>query len=188
MLPIDPDFLIEAIRQSTCSVFEMMLNLALEPGKPGMDSAEIDGGIVALVGLTGAWSGTGSLSCSPGTATSLYTRMLSMDERDGPAAVTDDVMDALAELTNMAIGNVKHILEERVGPMAINLPMVIYGRNFQFKRPTGMTGISIPFAFDGGSVEIRLVLAPIPEQSSFLRARAESLILLRANSPQSAAC
>ncbi|MCU1257719.1 MAG: putative chemotaxis protein CheX [Bryobacterales bacterium] len=157
----------------------MMLDSAVVPGPPGLDE-EIEGGLVSLVGLTGPWSGTGSFCCSPAVAGRLAARMLMMDPPPEEAAVTDEIMDAIAELTNMIVGNIKNFLEERVGPMAINIPTVVYGRNFQFKSLAGMTGISIPFAWESDRIEVRLCLAPTAEKSHFLRARAEAYFLQKA--------
>jgi chemotaxis protein CheX len=179
MLPIDQDFLIKAIVESTSSVFSMMLDSAVVPGPPGLDAEEVEGGLVSLVGITGAWSGTGSFCCTPGVAGRLYARLLLMDPPAESDAITDEIMDGMAELTNMIVGNIKLVLEERVGPMAINIPMVVYGRNFQFKRVGGTTGISIPFVWGRDRVEVRLFLAPAAEKSRFIRDRADSLILQR---------
>ena len=41
------------------------------------------------------------------------------------------MLDAVAEVTNMIIGNVKTVLESRLGAMGLSTPTVIYGRNFQ---------------------------------------------------------
>src|SRR3546814_14068538 len=48
-------------------------------------------------------------------------------------AVNDEVLDAMAEVTNMIIGNVKTALEERIGCMGLSIPTVIYGRNFTYR-------------------------------------------------------
>ncbi len=48
-------------------------------------------------------------------------------------SVNEDVLDAVAELTNMIIGNVKTELEAQVGPLGLSIPTVVYGRNFQTK-------------------------------------------------------
>lgn len=179
MQPIDRDFLIQAISESTASVFGTMLDSEVIAGPVGTDGDEMEGGLVSLVGLTGPWSGSGSFCCTPGVAGRLYARLV-MDAHSESDAITDEIMDAMAELTNMIVGNIKTILEARVGPMAITIPMVVYGRNFQFKRVGGATGISIPFMWEGDRIEVRLCLGPAPERSHFIRARAESLILQRA--------
>ena len=180
MQVLDKDFLIQAIHDSTSAVFVMMLDSTVEPGLPGVGQAEVDGGLVSLVGLTGPWSGTGSFCCSPRVAARLSARMLMLEPLPDGDAITDEVMDAVAELTNMIVGNIKNVLEERLGPMAINIPTVVYGRNFRFKSLAGMTDISVPFAWGSDQIEIGLCIAPTAEKNSFARSKAEGLVLQRA--------
>ena len=46
-------------------------------------------------------------------------------------AVDEDVLDAVAELTNMIIGSVKTDLEQHLGPLGLSIPTVVFGRNFK---------------------------------------------------------
>ena len=172
MQDIDQDFLIHAIQESTSSVFVTMLEAEVEAGAPGGPAKELEGGVVSLVGLTGPWMGTGSFCCSPAVAGKISSRMFMTDAAVDPAAITDEVMDAVAEITNMIVGNIKHILEERLGPMAINIPTVVYGRNFHFKSLTGTTGITVPFLWDKDTIEVRLSIAP--DKGTFSRPRTEA--------------
>ena len=57
--------------------------------------------------------------------------------------MNEDVLDAIAEVTNMIIGNVKSALEEKVGAMGLSTPTVIFGRNFQTRsaRTHEWTGV-----------------------------------------------
>ena len=63
---LNPDLIKNAIDLATREVFGTMLDIPLADENLGGQSAE--GGVVALVGLTGNWSGTGTISCSPATA------------------------------------------------------------------------------------------------------------------------
>ena len=62
------------------------------------------------------------------------------------AAINEDVLDSVAEVTNMIIGNVKTALEDRLGAMGLSTPTVIYGRNFQTRsaRQSGVDGGAFP--------------------------------------------
>lgn len=174
MQEIDQDFLIHTILESTSAVFVTMLEAEVEAGAPSTDAGDTDGGVVSLVGLTGPWTGTGSFCCSPAVAGRISSKMFMTDPPVEGAAITDEVMDAVAEITNMIIGNIKHLLEERVGPMAINIPTVVYGRNFHYKSITGTAGISVPFVWDSDRIEVRLCVAPDKNTS---RMRSDSLVL-----------
>jgi chemotaxis protein CheX len=119
----------QAISKASREVFETMLCLPLEID-PSMTQTVIEPetfhGVVALVGVAGSWTGTGHMSCSPKFAQQLAGALL-MAEYD---AVNEDVLDAVAEVANMIIGNVKNIFEERLGPLGLTVPTVIYGRNY----------------------------------------------------------
>ena len=63
--------------------------------------------MVSLIGLAGPWVGSGSLSCTAAFACKIASHFLSTEY----AAINEDVLDSVAEVTNMIIGNVKTKLE-----------------------------------------------------------------------------
>ena len=80
-----------------------------EQSAPGPTS-----GVVSLIGLAGSWIGTGSISCSAASACRFSSQFI-MTEFD---SVNEDVLDAMAELTNMIIGGFKTEVEDELGAMA----------------------------------------------------------------------
>jgi chemotaxis protein CheX len=92
-------------------------------------------------------------------------------------AINDEVLDAVAEVTNMVIGNIKNTLEHRLGSMAISIPSVIYGRNFHFKSLTGKVIASVAFRWDGEPLEVKVVLAPSSDQEGATRLRGAVMAL-----------
>jgi len=120
----------QAISRAAREVFETMLSLPLEVDPAVMHSViepEVFHGVVALVGVAGSWTGTGHISCSPHFAQKLAGALL-MTEYE---SVNEDVLDAVAEIANMIIGNVKTFFEETLGPLGLTVPTVIFGRNYQ---------------------------------------------------------
>ncbi|HYO80150.1 MAG TPA: chemotaxis protein CheX [Bryobacteraceae bacterium] len=113
-------------------------------------------GVVSLIGITGPWVGTGSISCTAGMACRLASALM----MSAYEAVDDDVLDAMAELTNMIIGNVKTVLEEKLGPLGLSIPTVIHGRNFSSRTPGKQNWTVVPFQVDGEPVEIYMCLVP----------------------------
>jgi chemotaxis protein CheX len=75
-------------------------------------------------------------------------------------SVNEDVLDAVAEVTNMIIGNVKTRLEEDLGPMGLSIPTVIFGRNFGSRTVGTFEWSVVPFMADGERIEIQICLAP----------------------------
>ena len=85
-----------------------------------------------------------------------------------PAAntINDEVLDVVAEMTNMMIGNVKNGLEAATGPLAISVPTVIHGRNFHFRNTSGLQGVALAFTAEGENFEVRIALAPVAQQAA----------------------
>ena len=113
-------------------------------------------GVTTLLGLTGDWVGSGQLSCEPPLACRIASAML-MAEYD---AVDDDVLDAIAEVANMIIGNVKNLLEGDLGPMGLSTPAVVFGGEFETRTPGNPDWVLVPFDCSGETLTVQVVLAP----------------------------
>jgi chemotaxis protein CheX len=153
-----PDLLETAIRAATDRVFETMLGIETQPG-PRFTTRNAPGpenGVVALVGLAGQFVGSGSLACSAELACKLSSALLLAECE----AVNEEVLDAVAEITNMIVGNVKSALEEQFGPMGMSIPTVIFGQNFSARAIGKSEWIVVPFNVWCGRFEVQMCLAP----------------------------
>lgn len=172
---LDQELVEHAIRTATEEVFEMMLGAAIQFDESAKSDPE--GGLMALVGLTGNWSGAGTLSCSPALGNRAAEAMFMSEAATDPTAINDEVLDAVAELTNMVVGNIKNALEPSLGPMAISIPSVIYGRNFHFKSLTGKMIACMAFRWNSEPLEIKVVLAPSSDHEGATRLRGAVMAL-----------
>jgi len=151
------EIILERIRHSATDCFSTMLGAELTAGEAYTGrSPEVNDGVVSLIGLAGAWVGTGSVSCTPASACKICELMLMTET----PAVTDDVLDAVAEITNIVIGSVKNDLEAYVGPLGLSIPTVVYGRNFQARSAASSEWNVVRFHWDGEELVVRLFLAP----------------------------
>lgn len=152
------DELVRMVSAASGDVFTTMLAMDPVPGEAYIDSAPslLTNGVVSLVGLAGTWVGTGSISCTAPFACKIASQLM-MSEYD---AVNDEVLDAVAEVTNMIIGNVKTGLEERLGAMGLSIPTVIYGRNFTSRTVGKQSWTVVPFHLGEERLEVQLCLAP----------------------------
>ncbi|MEO8130562.1 MAG: chemotaxis protein CheX, partial [Bryobacteraceae bacterium] len=107
----------------------------------------------------GSWVGTGSVSCTAACACKISSQFLMAEY----TSVNEDVLDAIAEITNMVIGNVKTLLEEDLGPMGLSIPTVIFGRNFASRTVGTFEWTVVPFSFEGERIVIQICLAPQKE-------------------------
>jgi chemotaxis protein CheX len=155
--------LAEAIRASTEEVFSTMLGLELSAGEVFVEKEEAvpTSGVVSIIGLAGPWVGSGSLSCTAQFACKMASHFL----QEQYTAVNEDVLDTVAEVTNMVIGNVKTHLENRLGAMGLSTPTVIYGRNFQTRGARNQEWTVVPFTLDGDRMCIQVCIVPNPDGS-----------------------
>jgi len=155
---LSQDELVEAIRGATDEVFTIMLNLAVTAGVEFVEKEEAvpSSGVVSLIGLAGAWVGSGSLACSAGCAAKIASALLMTPY----TAIDEDVLDAVAEVTNMIIGSVKTALESRLGAMGLSTPTVIYGRNFQTRSSGNQKWTVVPFALGEDQMCVQVCIAP----------------------------
>jgi chemotaxis protein CheX len=170
---ISPSEIVSAIQSATEDVFTTMLNLPLQKGEARQETEkppENLAGMVALVGIAGTWTGTGRISCSPQFACQLAGALLMAPYE----SVNEDVLDAVAEVANMIIGNVKTMFEEKVGPLGLSVPTVVFGRNYHTRTSGVLDWVVVPFESAGEMLEVRFCLMPNKAHTSFAH-RAETL-------------
>ena len=150
------DKVIEFVQSSTREVFQTMLGMestsvqVFDNGTPPQPT----NGVMSLIGMAGPWVGTGSLWCSSDLACKISSGLLMAEY----AAVNEEVLDAVAEVTNMVIGNVKTAVEELVGPMGLSIPTVIFGRNFATRSIGANNWTVIEFECGGEKLHVQVCL------------------------------
>ncbi|MCU1237439.1 MAG: putative chemotaxis protein CheX [Candidatus Solibacter sp.] len=150
--------IIDSITSSTTNVFSTMLGVELAGGQVKAEgpAPEPNDGVVSFIGIAGTWAGTGSLSCSPHMACRICSALLMTES----VSVDEEVLDAVAELTNMIIGSVKTDLETQLGPLGLSIPTVVFGRNFKTRRAGTAEWMDVVFNWDGEDLLIKMCLAP----------------------------
>lgn len=135
--------IVAIVRQATREVFDTMLAMPLEDLEPRQERGEPApiNGVIALVGIGGDWTGTGRICCSAELSCRLAGAMLGMEY----TAVDEDVLDAIAEVANMIIGNVKTTLEDELGPLGLSVPTVVFGRNYHARSGRIQSWTVVPF-------------------------------------------
>ncbi len=150
--------LVQAVCTATNDVFSTMLGMEIEAQPAFVDKTAPGStdGVVSLIGLAGKWVGTGSISCSAEFAIRISSQLLMTEFQ----AVDPDVLDAVAEVTNMIIGNVKTAIEEVLGPLGLSIPTVIYGRNFTTRSMGTNEWVVVPFLSGADRMEVHICLVP----------------------------
>ena len=165
-LLIDQDLLKQSVVGATTEVFTTMLNMDVENTAEAAEAAPMEAGLVSIVGITGDWAGSGLFCCSPAFAAAICSKMLGSAVDPANPAIDEEVLDVVAEVTNMVVGNIKNSLEPVVGPLAISVPTVIHGRNFHFRNLAGLSKSATVFEADGEKFEVRVSLAPAQRATS----------------------
>jgi chemotaxis protein CheX len=158
-------------QSATASVFSTMLHIVAAPEETRSetgDPAPVEG-VIAMVGIAGSWTGMGQIYCSAEFACQVAGALL-MSEY---AAVDGDVLDAVAEVANMIIGNIKTNLEELLGPLGLGVPTVIYGRNYQARTGSVHDWTVVPFRCGSHTMVVRFCLMPTPVSNRPLGLRTE---------------
>ncbi len=153
------DQLVSTIAAATEEVFSTMLGLPVSRhGAYRLETGHDEpfDGVIALIGLAGPCAGASQLSCSAELACKLSGALLASTY----TAVNEDVLDAMGELANMIVGNVKSVLEEDLGPMGLSIPTVVYGHNYQTRSSSVKEWIATQFECGGGCLEIKFALMP----------------------------
>ena len=158
MEQIDPGVIIQVVQSATREVFATMLGTEVACGEPRQENSPSSPteGVVSLIGLAGAWVGTGAVSCSAQLACKISSQML-MSEAD---RVTEEVLDVIAELTNMIIGNVKTGIEDMLGPMGLSIPTVVFGKNFTTRSIADGQWTVCPFLVEQEQMDVKICLTP----------------------------
>lgn len=171
---LDQQVIATIVRDVTVEVFSTMLGLEVSAGEVFTEGHASDGteGVMSFVGLAGRCTGAGSLRCSSDAACRLASVFL-MSEFD---SVDGDVLDAIGELTNMIVGNLKTQLEDRLGPISLSIPTVIHGRNFTARSSSREEWTVVPFQWESGRMDVKICLQAAEEESAHSGSRQEFLL------------
>lgn len=155
---LESSTVVELIRDSTRTLFETMMDAVPEPLPDYRTSTVKDSNesVFCLIGFSGEMMGSGSLHCSGACARKLASALL-MGEYP---QVDAEVLDAVAEVTNMILGNFKTAVEERHGIIGISTPTVIYGQQYAARNFGASDWIVVPFRYHDTEFDVRMSLQP----------------------------
>lgn len=148
----------EAVRNAVTSICRTMLGCDVEVGETKRIEHPLQesDGVVALIGMAGPWIGTGALTCKLDLACRMAGAFLMTEYPE----VNDEVLDAIAEIANMVFGNLKTVIEERVGSMGLSMPTTIHGASFTTKIGGSHAWALIPVKLYEGDMLVQVCLLP----------------------------
>jgi chemotaxis protein CheX len=152
-----------ALQHAVSNAFETMAGMHAELGEVHPDKPTSSSGrsVAGFIGWVGNWNGTGILECSPEFACKLSNVMLGTEG----ATLSEDTLDAVAEMTNIIFGGMKTDLEEELGPMGLSTPTVVYGNDVGM-RSTGEPFTVLPVVIEGAELRVKLYMIRVEEKQN----------------------
>ena len=145
--------IINSFLEATVSVIKTMASVDLAPGKPFIKKGSIStGDISGIVGMAGESEGSLSLSFSKECILYIVSSMFGEPITD----ITEEVKDAVGELTNMISGDARRRLETAGILYQGAIPSVITGPGHEIRHVTKEPIISIPFDSANGGFHLEL--------------------------------
>jgi chemotaxis protein CheX len=143
--------------------FLTMANVEAVVGVESPESAIGNTGrsVAGVIGWVGNLSGTGTLECSPEFACTLANLMLGTEE----TSLSEDALDAVAEMTNIVFGGMKTELEKCFGPLALSIPTIIYGTDVEM-RTSGELAAVLPIRIGEHALRVKLYMNRQEERRS----------------------
>lgn len=153
---ISHELIVDLVRHTATTLFETMLSgdLATQAAYRTSKVEDHEESVFCLIGFTGDYVGSGSLHCSGPCALRLASTLLMTEY----SRVDEEVLDAVAEITNMIVGNVKTALEDTVGVIGISTPTVIFGHQYAARNFGASEWTVVPFTVDGLAFDVRISL------------------------------
>lgn len=155
---MDESTLKALMRRNCTEVFATMLDTSiLEVAADHPATPDNEERVVSLIGFGGDHTGNCMITCSKFVACKVASTML-MEEY---STVSEEVMDAFGEISNMVFGNVKTDLEEHLGPLRLTIPTVIVGDRFNIRNISNPAWAVIKFAvFGREEIDVRMCVTP----------------------------
>jgi len=149
--------IVNDLLRSTVEVFQRMFSVELAADPKEADEAELQKcQIMGMVGLAGRSMGTISLHCTRGMGIRIASGMLRTEVEE----VTDDVRDAVGEITNMVAGSFKTKLSRDGELFDLSVPTVVVGERYSMRSPARTPTTILGFGWGEERLYVRLSYAP----------------------------
>jgi chemotaxis protein CheX len=133
--------------KATTNVLKTMAFTDAASGKPYLKKDQAAGGdISGVIGITGETEGSLSVSFSTAAICFIVSNMFG----EKITSITNEVEDAVGELTNMISGDARRELAEKGIVLTAGIPTVISGKDHTIKHMTNGPIIAIPFSTAAG--------------------------------------
>lgn len=141
---------------ATINVLETMANITPIAGKPFLkDDQAAMGDVSAIIGITGAAQGSMALSFTE----SCLLEVVSGLYRETVTELSDDVKDAVGELTNIICGDARRRLSEEGITLQAGIPTVVSGRSHTIRHVCAGPRLAVPFSTPCGTFVVEVAFS-----------------------------
>ena len=147
---------INPVIQATVDTFTMMVGIKPQRTEVIVKRGALETyGLSGIIVLSGKVNGAMVLNMPEDVALNVASSFTGEDVR----SVTAEVLDAIAELTNIVAGDTKTRLHEKGYEFGISLPRVVLGRNLVAIGSPGVPWVVISFRCEAGEFTLEVSMA-----------------------------
>lgn len=147
--------LINPFLEATVNVLKTMAFTEAKPGKPFLKSnQEAMGDVTGIIGITGDSQGSLSVTFTQPCIEHILTNMFG----EPISGITDEVKDAVGEITNMISGDARRNLAESGIVLEAAIPTVIAGKNHSVSHQVKTPTLALSFSTEAGDFTIEVAL------------------------------
>lgn len=158
------DDLDELVGSAVTKLFGTMLGMQMRPVPvtDGFDDGETH--VAGVVGFIGKLNGVVYVYTTQTFAHRITSILLGLD----PAEVTPGEMvnDAMGEVANMLVGQMKSRLTDRGIPCVLTIPSVVRGSHFSVEAITTTEGHIFSYQAEGNRIFIQFLLQPMDQRKN----------------------
>ena len=152
------DDLEQMVGFSVTGVFGTMLNLEIKPETPTDNMANGEPHMASSVGFIGRLTGVVYIYCACSFARRITSGLLGLSE----AEIDGDEMvnDAMGELANMVVGNLKSRLSDRGIPCVLTIPSIVRGSQFTIEPVSTSERKVFAYRCGGNQLLVEVLIKP----------------------------
>ena len=150
--------LINPFLKSTLNVLSTMAQTEASAGQPVVKSEAVTWGVVnGVIGMAGdKLHANFVVSFDEPSILAIVSRMM-MEEY---TSITEEVVDAVGEITNMIVGSAKRDLEELGFSFDMAIPMMVVGTELEIAQQSSSVTLQVPFETPEGKFVVEATTKP----------------------------
>jgi len=149
---------VELVNPFLAAAINVLRTMAFTEARAGKPFIKKDkkavGDVTGIIGITGQATGSLSITFSQRCIENVVGNMFG-EKIEG---ITDEVRDAVGEITNMISGDARRKLDEQGFNLKASIPTVISGSGHIIKHISPGPCVAIPFETDSGSFVVEVSL------------------------------